>query len=296
MFEFLRSIVGILVPVFVVSTMLKVGLTQRPSAILRYLRKWPFVLRMVIANFVLVPALMIVILRLTSFGDALEVGLLIFSLCAGAPFLIKLTRTAGQDVALGAAVMVLLLVLTVAYVPFALPALLPGASVGAWAVARPLLVQMLLPIALGMLVARLFPGFARAASPWVARLANVALYAVVVATLVGYSPNMREIVGTGAIFAGLGVVLGGFGYLAGLGKSHLEDVGALGTAQRNTAAGLIVATQNFGDPNVLVILTLVNTLDIVMLLAIARFLSWSKLPIVVTLGPPGEPPNAKELR
>jgi BASS family bile acid:Na+ symporter len=47
----------------------------------------------------------------------------------------------------------------------------------------------------------------------------------------------------------------------------------LGTAQRNTAAGLIIATQNFDDPNVLVMLTLANTLGIVMLLLIARALS-----------------------
>jgi bile acid:Na+ symporter, BASS family len=50
-------------------------------------------------------------------------------------------------------------------------------------------------------------------------------------------------------------------------------VGGLGTAQRNTAAGLIIATQNFSDPNVLVMITIANTLGIIMLLLIARVLS-----------------------
>ena len=62
-------------------------------------------------------------------------------------------------------------------------------------------------------------------------------------------------------------------FLMGGGKDHLEDVGGLGTAQRNTAAGVIIATQNFDDPNVLVMLTLANTLGIVMLLFIAKRLS-----------------------
>jgi BASS family bile acid:Na+ symporter len=65
----------------------------------------------------------------------------------------------------------------------------------------------------------------------------------------------------------------GLGYLAGAGRDHLEDVGGLGTAQRNTAAGVIVAIQNFSDPNVFVMLTLANILGIVMLLFIARALS-----------------------
>ena len=65
----------------------------------------------------------------------------------------------------------------------------------------------------------------------------------------------------------------GLGYLAGFGKDHLEDVGGLGTAQRNTAAGVIIAIQNFSDPNVFVMLTLANILGIVMLMILARFLS-----------------------
>jgi len=65
----------------------------------------------------------------------------------------------------------------------------------------------------------------------------------------------------------------GLGYLAGFGKDHLEDVGGLGTAQRNTAAGVIIAIQNFSDPNVFVMLTLANILGIVLLLILAKFLS-----------------------
>jgi bile acid:Na+ symporter, BASS family len=106
-------------------------------------------------------------------------------------------------------------------------------------------------------------------------LGNITLYILVAATLIGYFPNMIGIVGTGAILVGLVFVAAAFGvgYLAGAGKDHLEDVGGLGTAQRNTAAGIIIAVQNFSDPNVLVILTLANTLGIVMLLFVAKALS-----------------------
>ncbi len=126
-----------------------------------------------------------------------------------------------------------------------------------------------------MLAVRFLPGVARPIQPWVAKLGNYALYVVLGATLIGYFPDMLDIVGTGAILVGLVFVAAAFGigYLTGAGKDHLEDVGGLGTAQRNTAAGLIIATQNFDDPNVLVMLTLANTLGIVLLLAVAAVLS-----------------------
>ena len=275
MFEFLRSAVQFIAPVFVISTMLNVGLTQKPSDIAGHLKNRPFVLKMLLANFVFAPLLMILALYFAPFDPALKAGLLIFSLGAGAPFLIKLTQTAEHEVALGAAVMMLLMVVTVVYMPVMLPLVLSGVSVDAIAIARSLLLQMLLPIGAGMLVAQHLSGFAKRAQPWVGWAGNVAMYAMVVATLIGYFPNLLNIVGTGAFLVGLAFVAAAFGlgYLAGAGKDHLEDIGGLGTAQRNTAAGVIIAIQNFKDPNVFVMLTLANIVGIVMLLFVARALS-----------------------
>ena len=275
MFEFLRGAIQYIAPIFVISTMLNVGLTQKPSDIARHLNNWPFVLKMLLANFVFAPLLMIVALYFAPFDPALKAGLLIFSLGAGAPLLIKLTQTAEHEIALGAAVMMLLMFVTVGYMPVVLPLLLTGISVDGWAVARSLLLQLLVPIGVGMLAAQLMPALVKKAQPWVGGLGNVTLYALIVVTLVGYYPNLFNIIGTGAFMVGLAFVAAAFGlgYLAGAGKDHLEDVGGLGTAQRNTAAGVIIAVENFKDPNVFVMLTLANMLGIVMLLFIAKTLS-----------------------
>ena len=275
MFQFLRTAVQFIAPVFVICTMLNVGLTQKPAAIAGHLKNWPFVLKMLAANFIFAPLLMIGALYLAPFSPALQAGLLIFSLGAGAPFLIKLTQTADHDLALGAAVMMVLMIVTVIYMPLVLPLVLSGVSVNALTIARALLLQMLLPIGVGMLAALVLPGLSKKLQPFVGGLGNLAMYAMVVATLVGYFPNLLQIIGTGAFLVGLVFVAAAFclGYLAGFGKDHLEDVGGLGTAQRNTAAGVIIAIQNFSDPNVFVMLTLANILGIVMLLILARFLS-----------------------
>jgi len=77
--------------------MLHVGLTQKPSAIAAHLKDWSFVFKMLLANFVFAPLVMVVILYFAPFDPALKAGLLIFCLGAGAPFLIKLTQTAEHE-------------------------------------------------------------------------------------------------------------------------------------------------------------------------------------------------------
>lgn len=271
MLDFIQSVVPILVTIFVIFTMLNTGLTQTLGHILSSLRNGSFVLKMLAANFIGAPLVMIIALNFFSFDPAYEAGLLILSMCAGAPFLVKMTEKAGQDVALGAAVMVFLMVVTIFYTPVVLPLVLSGIEVDAWAVAQSLIVQMLVPISVGMLMMKFLPNFGQPIQPWVGKIGTWAVRAVVVFTVIGYFPDMLDLFGTGAILMGVVfiAIAFGLGTLAGWGEDRLEIVGALGTAQRNVAAVLIIATQNFTDPNVLIIVTVVNILGIIALMSVA---------------------------
>ncbi len=283
MYDRFRDASEIFLPVFIFATMFNVGLTQKPSRILQNLRNWHFLLRMLVANFVIVPALMIALVYVTDFNPALQAGLLTMACCAGAPFLIKLTQTSKSDIALGATVMMVLVVGTVVFAPLLLPFVIEGINVDAGAIASALVRQLLLPIVIGMALAQFIPQVARTVQPWVARIGNYALYGVLVTTLMGWWPNLREIIGTGAIAGGLAVIAMAFwiGYLMGDGQDHLQDVGGLGTAQRNTAAAMIIATQNFDNSDTFVLVTVVNTLGIVMLLGFATLLSRDNRPRMV---------------
>lgn len=279
MYEFFQKIVTISVPVFVVATMLNVGLTQTLSAIVKSLNNVPYVAKMLLANFVVAPAVMYAILRVVSFDQDLKTGLLLLGMCAGAPFLIKLVATAHEDIALAVAIMLLLMIITVAYVPLVLPHLLTGVSVSAMAIVRSLVVQLVLPIAVGMVAMAVVPKIAEPLQPIVAKIGNVALYVVLASTLVGYFPEVRDIIGTGALLVAVvfSLIAFGVGYLAGYPHQGLADVGALGTAQRNTAAGMIIATQNFAStPSVIVMMSLANAIGIVLLLFMAKRLDRNK--------------------
>jgi BASS family bile acid:Na+ symporter len=58
---------------------------------------------------------------------------------------------------------------------------------------------------------------------------------------------------------------------------------ALGTAQRNTAAALVVAAQNFTDANVVVMITVVMIVSFAMLMPLARMLARRQRPGAATL-------------
>ncbi|WP_276496240.1 bile acid:sodium symporter family protein [Pontibacter litorisediminis] len=278
MFEIMIKISGIVLPIFVFLTMLNVGLTQKLQDIVAYLKDKGFGLRMLLANFILAPLLMWLMLQLFPIDPYLHVGLAIFSICAGAPFLIKLTQLSEHDLALGASTMIKLVLATIVIVPLVLPQIVPQVEIDGGQIAWTLVKQLILPIVLGLLLAKVLPKLASLVQPWVARIGNWALYIMLISTLVGYFPESKNILGEGAILISAVFILGAFGigYLLGgrNDEDHLQDIGALGTAQRNTAASMIIAAQNFYDhPEVLVIITIASTLGIAMLLGIAKFLS-----------------------
>lgn len=272
------SIGNFFLPIFVFLTMFNVGLTQTPEDLYQHASEWKFYLRMLLVNFILAPLVMWALLQLFSLSRPLETGLIIFSMAAGAPFLIKLTQYSQHDIALGAALMMILVLATSAFVPFALPLALPGISIDGWEIFFSLVRQLVVPVILGVLLHRFAIRIAEAIQPWVGKLSNITLWVVVAGILVGELGGLIQILGQGAILASVIFILlmSALGYLIA-GKSdqnHLQDLGALGSGQRNTAACMIIAATNFAQtPEVLLIITIANTLGIIMLVFIAKLVS-----------------------
>ena len=78
--------------VFAVTSMLSVGFTYTLKEIIDPLRNVRGVLVALLANFVLVPLLAYVVTRLLTLEPSMEIGLILVSTAAGAPFLIKLGK------------------------------------------------------------------------------------------------------------------------------------------------------------------------------------------------------------
>ena len=138
------------VVVFVVSSTLSVGLGLTVPQIVAPLRNGRLVVLSLLANFVLAPVAAIGLSKLFGLDQPLAIGLLLVGVAGGAPFLIKLADIAKANMAFAVGLMVVLMVLTVGYMPVVLPMLLEGVAVSPAAIAKSLILLMLIPLALGL--------------------------------------------------------------------------------------------------------------------------------------------------
>ncbi len=276
--EFLSKAVPITMLVFVVVSMLAVGSSLTVGQIVAPLRNRKLVFFAVLANFVLMPAGAWAIAKLLKLDQPLGIALLLLGVAAGAPFLPKLAGIAKGDLAFAVGLMVLLMVLTVAYMPLVLPLVLQGVSVDPMKIARSLLLLMLLPLGLGLALNARFGSIAERMRAPLNRLSSLSLALLIVLLLVTNIQNVVALFGTRGIFASiLFLFLGaGIGWLLGGPGLGTKGVLALGTAQRNIAAALVVGGKDFDDPKVLVMIVVVAVVGLLILMPLARVLgTWS---------------------
>jgi len=260
--------------VFPIASMLAIGLSFTLRQIVGPLRHLHRVFRALVANFVLVPLLALGISRLLALDPPLAAGLMLVGTAAGAPFLIKLTKSANADTGLSATLLVLLMPVTVLYMPLVVPLVVADASVSAMSIALPLIATLLLPLAVGLVLDSVVPTLAARLGPIAAKASSVALLVLIASTLVLNAPLFRDLLGTGAITAAVLLTAGGFGVgylLSGSGFDRRTVMG-LGAGQRNIAAALVVASQGFDDPNTLIMVVLFSLIDLMVLFPIAWML------------------------
>lgn len=271
MIDFLTFLLDVSVLVFAVASMIAVGFSYTVQEILEPLRNVSAVARTLIANFVLVPLLAYLILQVLPLRQSLAIGLFLIASAAGAPFLIKLTVVAGQNVAISATLLVLLIPATIIYMPIVVPLALPNAAISALAIALPLVLTMLLPLAIGLLIRARLQGWAIQMQPFMSKVSTIALIVLIVTTFAVNFQGIMNIFGEGAILAALLLIGGAFvvGYLMGSYDPESREELALATAQRNIAAATVVATQTIELPGTLNMIVVSSLIGLAILFPIA---------------------------
>ncbi|GAA2508798.1 bile acid:sodium symporter family protein [Streptomyces thermolineatus] len=267
------ALLNIATVVFAAGSMLLVGLGHDLAEVLRPLRDLRSVARALIANFVLVPALALLVLRIVPLEEHLGTGLLLIAAAAGTPFVIKLSQAARADAGLTITLLLLLLPVTVVFMPLVVPLLQPGANVRIGAIAAPLVMTMIIPLVVGLLVRRLWANGALRLRPLLSNLSTTALIVLVASALIA---NFDVIVRIGwrAPLAAALVIAGAFvlGYLLGGNDPDNREVLGLGTAQRNIAAVTVVATQTVGHPDTVSMVVISSLVGLAVLFPTARVL------------------------
>ena len=171
--------------------------------------------------------------------------------------------------------------MTVGFMPLVLPLMLEGVAVDPVKIGTSLVFLMLLPLAIGLLVRARLSGLAAKAQPFLSRLSILSLVLLIALLLITNVQNVLTLYGTRGVFASILFVAAGagIGWLLGGPQSDTRGVMALGTAQRNIAAALVVGGQNFKDPRVIVMVVVVAIVGLLMLMPLARFLAKGSQPV-----------------
>ena len=260
---------------FVVTSMMEMGVGFTIRQIIDALRDVRLVLLALLANFVAMPLGALALDKMLRLDEPLGVGLLLLGAAAGAPFLPKLTELAKGNLPFSVGVMVLLAIGTVGYLPLVLPLLLPGVTVNSGRIAGWLFLLTLLPLAAGLALRAQYGKLAARVKPVLDWVSNAILVPMVLLLAVANIDKILHIFGTRGILAGfLLIALGfGIGWMIGGPGSDRRRALALGTGQRNVAAALVVASESFSDPSVVIMVIVVTIVGLLTLLPLCHVLA-----------------------
>jgi predicted Na+-dependent transporter len=266
MSEILETLAGLSVLVFVISSMFSMGLSLTIKQIVEPLKNARLVILALVANFILVPIVAYGLTVVLSLDEPLTIGLILVSTAAGAPFLPKLVEMAKGNTAFSVGLMVLLMVVTIVYLPLVLPLLLSGVEVNPLDIAQSLVVMMLIPLAIGLFIKARYEDTAEKLRPTFASASNLAILVLIVLGVVLNFKSMIALVGSRGLLAAAIFVVAAclIGYLLGGSDQSTKSVMGLGTAQRNISAALVVAAQNF-DADVITYLLVFSVIGFILL-------------------------------
>jgi predicted Na+-dependent transporter len=235
--DFFSAIAGISGLLFVVTSMLAMSLSLSMQQMTQPLKNIRLVILALLANFVLVPLLGLAIIKIIPLDQSLQVGVILLATAAGAPFIPKLVQGA-----------------------------------------KSLIVTMLIPLVIGMLIKSHSPDVA---DHWAPVMQKISSLSILILLVVGLGLNISNIIGfigTRGIGAMIILIIGALliGLLFGGRDPGARSAMGLSTANRNGAAALLVATQNFSGTNTLPFVLVGTVIMLLILLPVAKRMGASK--------------------
>jgi bile acid:Na+ symporter, BASS family len=269
--QFLQTTFPSLVLIFTVSNLGAMGLQVRIPEVAVALRNKKSLVLIFMWGWVLGPAFGYLITRVLPLAEPYVVVVFLASLAPVAPFLQQMVAKARGDMGFAGALVPLVMVGTVVLMPLMAPLLIKGVTISTSALAKPLLLTILLPLIIGAAIRHYADKGATRVFPAVSVVAKLSTLATIAACLVLYGSSMLDTAGTFALLSmtlfmvGMGLITYRFGF--GM-KQNQRSVMALGMGTRNIAAVLAAAMAiPNADPRI-VTMTIMWTLWSVVLAAI----------------------------
>jgi BASS family bile acid:Na+ symporter len=248
--QFLEVTFTPLVFIFTVASLFVMGLQAKMPQVIAASKNKKTIAQIFVWGWVLGPALAYLITLVLPLAESYVIGLLLFCMAPVAPFLPLLVERARGDMNFAGALVPLVAVGTVVFMPLMGPLLVKGVSISIWMLGKPLLLTILLPLVIGAAVRHYAETVATRIIPAITMIAKLTTFGVIVWAAVIYG---REMLATAGSFALLSmtvfmVVMGLITYRFGFGlKQNQRSVMSLGMLTRN---GSVVLISALSIPNV----------------------------------------------
>ena len=270
--HFLEITLSPLVLIFTVSNLAAMGLQVKMPDVVAAFQNKKNLLLIFVWGWVLGPAVGLLITKILPLDEPYVIVVLLTSLAPCAPFLQQMVGKANGDVGFAGALIPLVAVGTVVFMPLMAPYMITGLTISAWALAKPLLLTILLPLVIGAAIRHYADQGATKIFPAVKGLALISTLLTVASCLILYGKSMLDTAGEFALLAmtifmvGVAIITYIFGF--GL-KQNQRSVMSLGMGTRNIAAVFAAALAiPDADPRIMV-MVIMWTLWSVVLAAIA---------------------------
>jgi BASS family bile acid:Na+ symporter len=234
------TVFNIVVVIFTVANLLAGGLECDLKDALRSLRSPRLIVPTLLWGWVIGPMLAFLIIRVLPLSEGHAAGLILVSLAPIAPFLPIASSRARGDMTFCAAYILLTTVATVVLMPLMAPLLIQGLTLTAWALAKPLILLVLVPLLIGVAIRAYRAPMAAGIFPWVKKTGNLFLLICLAMVIWLYGREMLDTVGSFATAAWVVfmVVMAVLPYVVGFGlKQDQRSVMAIGQSSRNISAG-----------------------------------------------------------
>jgi BASS family bile acid:Na+ symporter len=270
--QFLETTLNPLVLVFTVSNLAAMGLQVKMPELMAALQNKKALALIFVWGWVLGPVVGLLITKTLPLDEPYVIVVLLCSLAPCAPFLQQMVGKANGDLGFAGAFIPLVAVGTVVFMPIMAPYLIEGLTISAWALAKPLLLTILLPLIIGAAIRHYADQGATKIFPAVKGVALISTLLTVIACIALYGKGMLNTAGELALLAmtifmvGMAVIT----YLFGFGlKQNQRSVMSLGMGTRNIAA-VFAAALAIPDPDPrIMVMVIMWTLWSIVLAAIA---------------------------
>ena len=243
--ELFEIIFNISMFAFVAGSMVTLGLGLTVEQIIEPFKSIKMVVLTLIANFIVVPLFAFALVSLVPVSEGVRAGILLLALCGGAPFIPTIVETAKGYVAGAIGLMLLLLIVTIFYMPVVAPFMFPGASVSSWDIAKSLMFSMLIPLAVAIFVKTYFSEIAERIQPVSAKITNIFILILIVMVVVLYTDLIISNVSVLPVILLFFLGSMAIGYFTGGRNREVRFLLLVGTGLRNPPVAMLVASQSF---------------------------------------------------